>query len=83
MYAERHGVNPTDLLTPDLMSDEASGLEDDSEEAVLQWKRDMASKEGISGKSDAQLAKMTFFEVVKPDWRSNEVSNLVPVFQML
>ena len=67
-YAEKNGVDPTNLLTPDMMSDEASGPEDDDEDSVAEWKRDMAAKAGISGRSDAQLAKMSFFEVIKPEW---------------
>ena len=57
------------------MSDEASGPEDDtSEVAVLEWKQNMAVKSGISGRSDAQLIKASFFETIKPNWRSDEVS---------
>ncbi|KAI1781943.1 hypothetical protein LXA43DRAFT_977826 [Ganoderma leucocontextum] len=76
-YKERNGVDPTHLLGPDMMSDEASGPEDDGEEAVVQWKREMAAKAGISGRSDAELKKMSFFEVVKPNWRSDELSKIL------
>ncbi|KAM5538511.1 hypothetical protein V8D89_007844 [Ganoderma adspersum] len=75
-YTEKYGIDPTDLLTPDMMSDEASGPEDDDEGSEAEWKRKMAAKAGISGRSDAQLAKMSFFEVVKPDWRSDELSKI-------
>ncbi|TBU38983.1 hypothetical protein BD309DRAFT_873245, partial [Dichomitus squalens] len=76
-YMEIHGVDPSDLLTPDLMSDEASGPEDDADnEAVTTWRRQMAEHAGITGKTDTQLAKMSFFEVIKPNWRSDELTKV-------
>ncbi|EJF57318.1 hypothetical protein DICSQDRAFT_129553 [Dichomitus squalens LYAD-421 SS1] len=76
-YLELHGVDPGHLVTADLMSDEASGPEDDSnEDAVTEWRRQMAEKAGITGKSDSQLAKLSFFEVIRPNWRSNELTKI-------
>ncbi|TBU34267.1 hypothetical protein BD311DRAFT_774073 [Dichomitus squalens] len=76
-YLEIHGVDTGHLVTADLMSDEASGPSDDEdEEAVTQWRREMADKAGITGKSDVQLAKMSFFEVIKPNWRSDELTDI-------
>ncbi|TBU58454.1 hypothetical protein BD310DRAFT_906507 [Dichomitus squalens] len=76
-YLELHGVDPGHLVTADLMSDEASGPEDDSnEDAVMEWRRQMAEKAGITGKSDSQLAKLSFFEVIRPNWRSDELTKI-------
>ncbi|TBU21202.1 hypothetical protein BD311DRAFT_783040 [Dichomitus squalens] len=76
-YLELHGVDPGRLVTADLMSDEASGPEDDEDEdVVMEWRRQMAEKVGITGKSDSQLAKMSFFEVIRPNWRSDELTKI-------
>ncbi|KAM5535245.1 hypothetical protein V8D89_011051 [Ganoderma adspersum] len=75
-YTEIYGADPTDLLTLDLMSDEASGPEDDGEDALAAWKQNMATSSGMPGKSDADLTKMSFFEVVQPNWRLVELSNV-------
>ncbi|TBU24595.1 hypothetical protein BD311DRAFT_780882 [Dichomitus squalens] len=69
-YLEIHGADPGDLITADLMSDEASGPEDDEDDDA------MADKAGITGKTDAQLAKMSVFEVIKPNWRSDELTKI-------
>ncbi|TBU55271.1 hypothetical protein BD310DRAFT_950909 [Dichomitus squalens] len=76
-YLELHGVDPGELVTADLMSDEASGPEDNGDEAaVTEWRWQMAEKAGITGKSDPQLAKMSFFEVIRPNWRSDELTKI-------
>ncbi|TBU39692.1 hypothetical protein BD309DRAFT_1050282 [Dichomitus squalens] len=76
-YLEEHGVDPGPLVTADLMSDKASGPEDDANEDVITaWRRQMADKAGITGKSDAQLAKLSFFEVIRPNWRSDELTKI-------
>ncbi|EJF59019.1 hypothetical protein DICSQDRAFT_128587 [Dichomitus squalens LYAD-421 SS1] len=76
-YLETHGIDPGPLIMADFMSDEASGPEDDeNEEAVIEWRRQMAEKAGITGKTDAQLARMSVFEVIKPNWRSDELTKI-------
>ncbi len=66
------GLDPTVLLVPDLMSDEASGPEEGGE-TVLEWKRRMAALEGRVDVSDEFLAKKAYFEVITPNWRSDAV----------
>jgi hypothetical protein len=55
------------------MSDEGSGPEDDSDKAKDAWKTDMARKAGLA--ADADLDSMSFLEVMKCPWRSEEVSD--------
>ncbi|KAH9851418.1 hypothetical protein C2E23DRAFT_886589 [Lenzites betulinus] len=70
------GADPTDLVIPDLMSDEASGPEDDDTESLTQWKRRMAEKDGSTGMSDDVLRKKQYLETVKPNWRSDELTEI-------
>lgn len=70
-YIERYGVNPTILLDEKHMSDEASKPEDDSGETKEEWKIRMGGYLNIS--SSTALAKIKFLEVIKPEWRSEEV----------
>ncbi|TDL17024.1 hypothetical protein BD410DRAFT_843958 [Rickenella mellea] len=75
LYKEKHGVDPTVLLCADHMSDEASGPEDGDEEDVNDWKRRMFTATfGTSDTTDVQLKGMKFQEVIKPNWRSDELS---------
>ncbi|KAL1951518.1 hypothetical protein VTO73DRAFT_667 [Trametes versicolor] len=77
VYIERHGVDPSPFLIPDMMSDEASGPEDEEVEDKKTWKRRMAEKCGMKDKTDAQLKHITFFETVKPEWRSDMLSTML------
>lgn len=72
--AKHNGLDPTVLVVPDLMADEASGPEDDSGEDLLQWKCRMAKENGQVEVSDAVLKKQTFFETITPNWCSQAVS---------
>lgn len=53
------------------MSDEASGPEDDIE-SEDSWKRRMATLSGIG--NEANIEHTVFREIIKPDWRSEDVS---------
>ena len=53
------------------MSDDASGPED--EEDLITWKRRMAERAGMGTKADAELEKLSIWENIKPNWRSDEV----------
>ena len=77
---DKYGVDLGPILVPDVMSDEASGPEDEPEnlnglppESVSDWKRRMAKHAGMAGRTDAQLKRTTFLETVAPNWRSAEV----------
>ncbi|CDO75665.1 hypothetical protein BN946_scf184941.g18 [Trametes cinnabarina] len=77
MYVEKHGIDPTPLIVQEMMSDEASGPEDEETELKADWKRRMAERVGITNRSDAQLEKMVFFEVVHPNWRSEALTAIL------
>lgn len=59
------------------MSDYASGPEDSELESLESWRGRMAKESGIDiAKMPSQaLEKMVFWEAIKPEWRSEEVSN--------
>ncbi|KAF7367178.1 hypothetical protein MSAN_00977700 [Mycena sanguinolenta] len=57
-------------------SDEASGPEEDSGESHETWKVRMAATAGISVTSPSALAKLEFLEVLEPEWRSDDLSNI-------
>lgn len=76
-YIALHNVDPTDVLAEDFMSDYASGPEDPELESMETWKLRMAKENGIDGvkmNADA-FSKLTFWERVVPEWRSDEVSH--------
>ncbi|KAJ2988523.1 hypothetical protein NUW54_g9088 [Trametes sanguinea] len=77
MYMEKHGVDPTPLIVQEMMSDEASGPEDEATESQAEWKRRMADCAGVTKKTDEQLAKMVFFEAVHPNWRSEALTQIL------
>jgi len=56
------------------MSDEASGPEDETFESKDEWKEHMAEVSGFS--KDLPLENMRFWEKIRPEWRSCEVSLL-------
>ncbi|KAL1937069.1 hypothetical protein VTO73DRAFT_15138 [Trametes versicolor] len=76
-YAAKYGVCPMELLVPDMMSDDASGPEDEEVESKVAWKRRMAEKSGMVGRTDDELSKMVFFEVIRPNWRSEALSQIL------
>ncbi|KAK6984572.1 hypothetical protein R3P38DRAFT_2575667 [Favolaschia claudopus] len=57
-------------------SDEQSGPEVGSGESFDTWKVRMAVLAGISVASPSALSKMQFVEVLEPEWRSSDFSNL-------
>ena len=46
----------------------------DEDEDDLDWKRRMSIKAGIVDIDDSRLEDLNFREVIKPEWRSEEVS---------
>ncbi|TDL15547.1 hypothetical protein BD410DRAFT_732578, partial [Rickenella mellea] len=72
-YKKIHGTDPTILLCADHMSDEASGPEDGEDE--IEWKRRMFTTTfGAANPTEEQLKGVKFQEVIKPNWRSEELS---------
>ncbi|KAK7059312.1 hypothetical protein R3P38DRAFT_959755 [Favolaschia claudopus] len=57
-------------------SDEESGPEVGSGESFDTWKVRMAVLAGISVASPSALSKLQFVEVLEPEWRSSDFSNL-------
>jgi len=75
-YIETYGVDPTDILCEEMMSDYASGPEDIGLESLENWRNRMAEVSGIDvTKMPPQaLDKMVFWERITPEWRSTKVS---------
>jgi len=71
-----YGADLTDILCEEMMSDYASGPEDSELESLGSWRGPMAKESGIDiAKMPPQaLEKMVFWEVIKPEWWSEEVS---------
>ncbi|OJT14068.1 hypothetical protein TRAPUB_9380 [Trametes pubescens] len=76
-YQAEYGVDPLELLVPDMMSDDASGPEDENIESKIEWKCRMAQKAGMVGRTDDELSKMVFFEVIRPNWRSEALTKVL------
>jgi hypothetical protein len=74
-YEAEYNVSPADLLHPDLMSDYASGPPSETGETQDQWKRRMADKSGcvVDEMTEEDFDARTFWEHIKPQWRSEEV----------
>jgi hypothetical protein len=75
-YAQKYSIPVSvveELLHEQLLSDEASGPEDDEEESPEAWKVRMAMHHGLQDVSATALKKYTFLEVLKNPWRSDEV----------
>ncbi|KAG2113233.1 hypothetical protein DEU56DRAFT_919734 [Suillus clintonianus] len=72
-YIEKFGVDPVDLVHADHMSDEASGPDDD-DELEDDWKRRMAEKMGMPANS--QVENLSFLEVTRSPWRSDELGQI-------
>lgn len=71
VYVDRHGVDPTPFLCDDHMSDEASGPDSSSEEDIGSWQQRMADALDIHSED---LSTFKFLEVIRPEWRSEQVS---------
>ncbi|KAF8181190.1 hypothetical protein K438DRAFT_1768027 [Mycena galopus ATCC 62051] len=75
-YAETYRI-PVDvvreLVHEDLLSDEASGPEDEAAESPAAWKVRMAIHCGQTDLSPVALKKQQFLEVLECPWRSDEV----------
>ncbi|KAL6299396.1 hypothetical protein BKA93DRAFT_829960 [Sparassis latifolia] len=80
-YKEKYGIDPTDLCHEAHMSDEASGPDPDDESTLskIEWKREMAKKQNMDGDrmGVSELEKLKFCKVVRPGWRSDELSNVL------
>jgi hypothetical protein len=61
------------LLTQELLSDEASGPEDENEESLAAWKVRMAAAAGHTDLTPAALKNKDFVEVLECPWRSDQV----------
>ena len=77
LYQEKYGVNPVDIICEDHLSDYASSPESDTGESVEEWRVRMGKESGIDHtKMDPAMWEATeFWELVKPAWRSDEVSH--------
>ncbi|KAI8986141.1 hypothetical protein BD414DRAFT_416524 [Trametes punicea] len=76
-YKAKYGLDPTPFLVQEMMSDEASGPEDETVEPKEEWRRRIAEGAGIIGRTDAELKKMVFFEVISPRWRSEALTTIL------
>ncbi|KAG1797569.1 uncharacterized protein BJ212DRAFT_1488959 [Suillus subaureus] len=71
-YIKKFSVDPVDLVHADHMSDEVSGP--DNDELEDGWKRRMAEKMGMPANS--QVENLSFLEVTRSPWRSDELSQI-------
>ncbi|GBE85371.1 hypothetical protein SCP_0705580 [Sparassis crispa] len=76
-YIKEHGVDPRELITPEMMSDDASGPEIVGEETKDDWRKRMAEEAGMGELPDSVLQKLRFFEIIRPNWRSEEYSDIL------
>ena len=75
-YSAEMGCDPTSLVQRDLMSDEASGPEDEDVDED-EWVHRMAVKSGLAIEGEESHVgdyQLQFREHIKPEWRSTEVS---------
>jgi hypothetical protein len=73
-YKKKHGRDPTPfLLSEDWMSDEISDKDTDNEETAKDYRDELAKEAGLSA-ADVE-AGQTAWEVIRPAWRSEMVSN--------
>ncbi|KAF7349155.1 hypothetical protein MVEN_01437800 [Mycena venus] len=85
-YAAKLRVPPSvmkDLLSQELLSDEASGPEDEAEEAFYASKVRMAAAAGRKNLTAAALKNEHFVEVFECPWRSDELSIISSSMQTL
>ncbi|KAJ7938968.1 hypothetical protein B0H13DRAFT_1851143 [Mycena leptocephala] len=72
-----------DLFTQELLSDEASGPEDEADETFEAWKVRMAAAAGHKNLTAVALKKEHFVEVLECPWRSDELSIISSSMQTL
>ncbi|KAJ6572667.1 hypothetical protein B0H10DRAFT_996746 [Mycena sp. CBHHK59/15] len=72
-----------DLLHEELLSDEASGPEDEEEESFAVWKVRIAAAHGHKDLTPAALKDKHFVEVLACPWRSDELSCVSASMQSL
>ncbi|KAF7368238.1 hypothetical protein MVEN_00143900 [Mycena venus] len=72
-----------DLLTQELLSDEASGPEDEAEESFAAWKVRMAAAAGHTNLTPVALKDKHFVEVLECPWRSAQLSDISSSMQAL
>ncbi|KAF7973731.1 hypothetical protein HWV62_14298 [Athelia sp. TMB] len=77
-YVELHQCDPTNLLCEEMMSDYASGPEDEDIEVAEDWKLRMAKEQGVDGRRMPanNFEKMVFWERIHPEWRSEELTRV-------
>ncbi|KAJ7039996.1 hypothetical protein C8F04DRAFT_1084399 [Mycena alexandri] len=78
-YAGLHGIPfavMKELIHEQMVSDEASGPEDDEEESPQAWKVRMAVKYGSKDVTPSGLQNIDFVEVLECAWRSPQLSNI-------
>jgi hypothetical protein len=75
-YQERHGLDPSQVIDLEFVSDYASGPETDAEETFEEWKARMGAELGMSERRMGTDAwqRTRFLEYIRPRWRSEEVS---------
>ncbi|KIJ09904.1 hypothetical protein PAXINDRAFT_17024 [Paxillus involutus ATCC 200175] len=73
-FMDKHGVDPAPLVYAEHMSDEGSGPEDDTDTARKVWTKAMAEKVGMADTTD--LEGVTFLEVMKCPWRTEELGDI-------
>jgi hypothetical protein len=76
-YIKRHSVDPTAFVVADMMSDEASGEEEHTRldhDANKRWQTRVSNKFFGSENSASVTDTLKFFEIIRPNWRSEEVS---------
>lgn len=85
LYKERYGVDPTELIIQEHMSDDASGPESDTEETHEEWMYRMADTYGFdtTTKSPTDLMQFAFREVIDCNWRADEVPRHITCTQKL
>ena len=74
-YIAQFGADPTSLVQEPYMSDEASGPEDEDEDED-EWKQRMATESHLGEGWEDRLGALNFRELIKPEWRSEEVSSV-------
>ncbi|KAJ7795450.1 hypothetical protein B0H14DRAFT_3554110 [Mycena olivaceomarginata] len=85
-FAAKFGIPfsvANNLLTQELLSDEASGPEDENEESLAAWKVRMAAAAGHTDLTPAALKNKDFVEVLECPWRSDQLSFISSSMQSL
>ena len=83
MYRAKYNIDPTPLVQDHYMSDEALGPEDG--ETVDDWQIRMANASNMKGDrmKKHELKQHKFLEVIRPEWRSQEVSTKKSIKRIL